>query len=49
MGPQVWIVLAVIVLVFGSSQLPKLARSLTEAQRELRKGMSDGEAGDDRV
>jgi len=36
------LILAVIVLVlFGGSQLPKLARSLGEAQRELKKAMND--------
>jgi sec-independent protein translocase protein TatA len=42
MGPEWWIVLAVVVLVFGSSQLPKLARSLGEAQREFKKGLAEG-------
>ena len=37
------IVLVVFVLLFGSSQLPKLARSLGQAQKELKKGLSDGE------
>jgi sec-independent protein translocase protein TatA len=36
------IVLAVVVLVFGSSQLPKLARSLGSAQSEFKKGLADG-------
>jgi sec-independent protein translocase protein TatA len=37
-GPELLIVLAVLLLLFGGSQLPKLARSLGEAQRELRNG-----------
>jgi len=38
-----WIIIAVVLLVlFGGSQLPKLARSLGQAQKELKKGMSDG-------
>ncbi len=45
MGPEWWVVLAVVVLVFGASQLPKLARSLGQAQKEFKKGLSDG-AGD---
>lgn len=40
-GPDLIIVLVVVLVVFGGSQLPKLARSLGEAQRELRRGMSD--------
>jgi sec-independent protein translocase protein TatA len=36
-GPgEVLIVLAVVLVVFGSSQLPKLGRSLGEALREVR-------------
>jgi sec-independent protein translocase protein TatA len=43
MGAQEWLIIAVVVLVlFGGSQLPKLARSLGEAQKEFKKGVSDG-------
>lgn len=46
MGPE-WIVVLVVVLVlFGGSQLPKLARSLGSAQREFKKGLDEGAAGD---
>ncbi len=45
-GPDLLIVLAVVVLIFGSSQLPKLARSLGSASSEFRKGVQEG-AGDD--
>lgn len=31
--------LGVIVLIFGGSQLPKLARSLGQAQKEFKKGL----------
>jgi len=41
------IVLIVIVAVlFGSSQIPKLARSLGSAQNEFKKGLSEGHTGD---
>ena len=36
------IVLVVVVLVFGGSQLPKLARSLGSAQSEFKKGLAEG-------
>lgn len=36
-------VLVVVVLLFGSSKLPKLARSLGSAQREFRKGAEEGD------
>ena len=41
------IILVVVVLVFGSSQLPKLARSLGSAQSEFKKGLAEGKKGDD--
>lgn len=44
-GPQLLIVLAIILLIFGGSQLPKLARSLGEAQKEFKKGFAEGEKG----
>ncbi|HLI72789.1 MAG TPA: twin-arginine translocase TatA/TatE family subunit [Acidimicrobiales bacterium] len=40
------IVLVVVVLVFGGSQLPKLARSLGSAQSEFKKGLSEGRKGE---
>ena len=41
------IVLVVVVLVFGGSQLPKLARSLGSAQSEFKKGLSEGRKDSD--
>ncbi len=47
MGAQEWLIIAVVVLVlFGGSQLPKLARSLGEAQKEFKKGV-DGSTKDE--
>lgn len=43
-GPgELVIVLAVVLLLFGGSRLPQLARSLGEAQREFRKAVADKE------
>lgn len=39
--PQLIIILAIILLLFGGKKLPELSRSLGEAMRELRKGISD--------
>ena len=36
--PEMLIVLAVVLLLFGGAKLPKLARSLGEAQREFKDG-----------
>lgn len=40
------VVLLVVVLLFGSTQLPKLARSLGSAQGEFKKGLAEGSKGD---
>lgn len=37
-GPELLIVLAIVLLLFGTTRLPKLARSFGEAQRELKAG-----------
>jgi len=42
-GPEILIVLLVVVLLFGGSKLPKLARSLGSAKGEFEKGVRDGE------
>jgi sec-independent protein translocase protein TatA len=44
-GPDLLIVLAVVALLFGGSQIPKLARSLGSARAEFEKGLkhSDGD------
>ncbi len=46
-GPQLIIVLAIILLLFGGSKLPKLARSLGQAQKEFRDGLKEGQEEDD--
>ncbi|HVF74506.1 MAG TPA: twin-arginine translocase TatA/TatE family subunit [Acidimicrobiales bacterium] len=40
-GPELLIVLLVVLLLFGGSRLPKLARSLGQAQREFRQGTDE--------
>ncbi len=48
-GPEWIIVLVVILVLFGGSQLPKLARGLGSAQREFKKGLEEGaDDGDDK-
>ena len=42
LGPPELLILLIIVLVlFGGAKLPKLARSLGQAQREFREGVND--------
>jgi sec-independent protein translocase protein TatA len=43
MGPEWIIPLVVIVVLFGGSQLPKLARGIGSAQREFKKGLEEGD------
>ena len=43
-GPvELIVLLLVVLLLFGSTRLPKLARSMGEASREFKKGISDRE------
>jgi sec-independent protein translocase protein TatA len=40
--PELIIVLVVVLVIFGGSQLPKLARGLGQAQKEFKKGLDEG-------
>jgi sec-independent protein translocase protein TatA len=40
--PELIIILAIILLLFGGSKLPQLSRSIGTSIKELRKGVSDG-------
>ena len=40
-APELIIILLIVLLVFGSTKLPKLARSLGEAQKEFKKGQDE--------
>jgi len=41
------VLVVVVVVLFGSTQIPKLARSLGSAQKEFKKGLDDGSQPDD--
>jgi sec-independent protein translocase protein TatA len=44
LGPtELIIILVIVLLLFGSTRLPKLAKSLGEASREFKKGTEDRE------
>lgn len=50
-GPDMLIILALVAVLFGGSQLPKFARSLGSAKTEFEKGLrgeqdDDGKSGD---
>lgn len=40
-APELLIILAVVLLLFGSAKVPQLARSLGQAKRELQAGQED--------
>ncbi len=44
---ELLIILAVVLLIFGGAKLPKLDRSLGQAQKEFKSGLSQGASDDD--
>jgi sec-independent protein translocase protein TatA len=44
--PELMVVAVVVLVLFGGSQLPKLAKNLGAAQRELKKAMEEGKSDD---
>jgi len=46
-APELLIVLVLILVLFGGAKLPKLARSLGQAQKEFKDGLSTGIDEDD--
>ena len=46
-APELLIILAVVMLLFGAAKLPKLARSLGESSREFKKGLAEGASAAD--
>ena len=48
LGPtELIIILLIVMLIFGASRLPKLARSLGESAKEFKKGVGDAADRDD--
>ena len=45
-APELLIVLAVVVVLFGGAKIPKLARSLGQAQKEFKTGLEEGQRDD---
>jgi sec-independent protein translocase protein TatA len=45
-APELLIILAVVVVIFGGAKIPKLARSLGQAQKEFKAGLDEGAKGD---
>jgi sec-independent protein translocase protein TatA len=45
-GGEMLVVLLIVLLIFGGTKVPQLARSLGQAQREFRKGSTEPVEGD---
>ncbi len=45
-APELVIILVIVLLVFGGSKLPKLARSMGQAQKEFKQGLEEGAKDD---
>jgi sec-independent protein translocase protein TatA len=41
-GPEILIILVVVLLLFGAKKLPELARSIGASAKEFKKGVEDG-------
>lgn len=46
-GPELLIILVVVLLLFGASKLPNLARSIGASAKEFKKGVEEGIPDDD--
>ncbi len=46
-GPELIIILIVVLVLFGGSQLPKLAKNLGKAQKEFKDGIAEGNKPDE--
>ena len=42
-GPDILILIVVVAVLFGGTQIPKLARSLGRAQHDFKAGLEEGE------
>ena len=45
-APELIIILLIVLIIFGGSKLPQLARSLGSAQKEFKDGLAEGEKDD---
>jgi sec-independent protein translocase protein TatA len=45
-GPEIWIILAVVLVIFGPTQLPKLAKMFGKSAKALKDGI-DGTLADE--
>ena len=45
-APELIIILLIVLIIFGGSKLPQLARSLGQAQKEFKTGLDEGAKDD---
>jgi sec-independent protein translocase protein TatA len=41
--PEIFLIVVVVLVLFGGSQLPKLAKNLGKAQQEFKSGLAEGQ------
>lgn len=46
-APELIIVLLIVLLIFGGTKLPKLARSMGQASKEFKQGIAEGAQADE--
>ena len=46
-APELIIILLIVLIIFGGTKLPQLARSLGQAQKEFKTGLSEGDKPED--
>lgn len=46
-APELIIILLIVLIIFGGTKLPQLARSLGQAQKEFKTGLSEGSKPED--
>ena len=47
--PEIVLILVVVLVLFGGSQLPKLAKNLGKAQKEFKEGLAEGQKTADKT
>ena len=45
--PELLVILVIVVVLFGASRLPRIAKSLGSSAKEFRKGLEEGEDEED--
>lgn len=47
--PEIILIIIVVLVLFGGSQLPKLAKNLGKAQQEFKSGLAEGQKDADKT